>query len=116
MTAPITTLVNLFSTLNMEFDIVAADALYDHTRIIKDPNENTNKNKDKAMKYYSTYRTAENDIYKWKKQLSKEQIRYVEENCYEFMEKVGYNKTFQAQPGDKNPISKALQIKSKGSS
>ena len=37
MSSPITTLVNLYSTLNMEFDIVAADTLYNHTRITKDP-------------------------------------------------------------------------------
>merc|ERR1711874_517837 len=86
MTSPITTLVNLFSTLNMEFDIVAADALYNHTRIIKDPNEEAKNSRTKLVKkYYSTYRTAENDIYKWKKQPSVDQIRNVEENCVEFM-------------------------------
>jgi hypothetical protein len=42
-------------------------------------------------KYYSTYRTADNDIYKWKKQLRIEEIRHVEENCVEFMQKVGFN-------------------------
>ena len=86
MSSPITTLVNLYSTLNMEFDIVAADTLYNHTRITKDPMLGVNKSK-----YYSTYRTSDNDIYKWKNQLRIEEIRHVEENCVEFMEKVGFN-------------------------
>ena len=86
MTSPITTLVNLYSTLNMEFDIVAADTLYNHTRITKDPQLGVYKSK-----YYSTYRTADNDIYKWKTQLRMEEIRHVEENCVEFMQKVGFN-------------------------
>ena len=86
MSSPITTLVNLYSTLNMEFDIVAADTLYNHTRITKDPMLGVHKSK-----YYSTYRTADNDIYKWKTQLRLEQIRHVEENCVEFMQKVGFN-------------------------
>ena len=86
MSSPITTLVNLYSTLNMEFDIVAADTLYNHTRITKDPMLGAYKSK-----YYSTYRTADNDIYKWKTQLRLEEIRHVEENCVEFMQKVGFN-------------------------
>ena len=86
MSSPITTLVNLYSTLNMEFDIVAADTLYNHTRITKDPMLGAYKSK-----YYSTYRTADNDIYKWKNQLSIEEIRHVEENCVEFMKTVGFD-------------------------
>ena len=98
----------------MDFDIVAADALYNHTRVMKEP---TNKKTDKRTKvnsYYSTYRTADNDIYKWKKELSLEKIRYVEENCVELMQTVGYTTYPEPLRKTKTTASKTLQIKTKG--
>ena len=80
MTSPNSTLISLFSKLNMEFDIMAANAFNNHKHM---------KTKFKE-KYYSTYRPSKIDIYKWKKQLTADQIRYIEENCAEFMKKVGY--------------------------
>ena len=90
LTSPITTLVELFSHLNLDFDFTVADSLYNHTRISK--SDEAQVHKFKSLKYYSTYRTADYDIYKWKTELPKKKIRYVEENCLNFMNLVGYEK------------------------
>ena len=108
MTSPISTLVNLFSTLKMEFDIVAADALYNHTRVMKEPTNKRTDKKTKVNSYYSTYRTADNDIYKWKKELSLEKIRYVEENCVDLMQKFGYATYLEPLRKTKTTASKTL--------
>ena len=41
-------------------------------------------------RYYSTYRTADADIHKWKKELTKEDMRNIEKKCKDFMHKVNY--------------------------
>ena len=76
-------MVNLFTHLKLNFDIDAADALYQHTRGIVD-------NKNQLNQYYSTYRTADNDIEKWKKELSLPNIRSVENSCQDFLRFAGY--------------------------
>ena len=77
-------MVNLFTHLKLNFDIDAADALYQHTRGIVD-------NKNQLNQYYSTYRTADNDIEKWKKELSLPNIRSVENSCQDFLKFAGYS-------------------------
>ena len=77
-------MVNLFTHLKLNFDIDAADALYQHTRGIVD-------NKNQLNQYYSTYRTADNDIDKWKKELSLSNIRSVENSCHDFLKFAGYS-------------------------
>ena len=84
MLTPISTMVNLFTHLRLEFDIAAADALYNHTRGMVE-------NKNRLNQYYSTYRTADFDIYKWKKELTLSKIRLVEKNCGEFLKYAGYS-------------------------
>ena len=83
LVTPVSTLVNLFTNLKLEFDITAADALYNHTRKIAG-------NVQKMKQYYSTYRTADNDIYKWKKELKYSNITFIEEKCKEFLKYAGY--------------------------
>ena len=83
LVTPVSTLVNLFTNLKLEFDITAADALYNHTRKIGG-------NLQKMKQYYSTYRTADNDIYKWKKELKYSNITFIEEKCKEFLKYAGY--------------------------
>ena len=83
MSRPITTLANLYSKLNLDFDVIAADSFYNHTRAIGPSNG--------SSKYWSTYQTnSDIDIFKWKKELPLGKIRHVEQNCIEFMHKVGY--------------------------
>ena len=86
---PISTLVNLYSTLELDFDIFAADSIYNHTRATVGSEKASDK-KLKTNQYYSTYRTANNDIFKWKKELNLKKIREIEEKCQEFMTKSGY--------------------------
>ena len=91
LTAPITTLVNLYQNLGLDFDISTADALYNHTRALS-VTEKIPKQSGKAVNsYYSTYRTSDFDIYKWQKELKTQDIVYVEENCVDLMKKVGYS-------------------------
>ena len=85
VTSPISTLVNFYSNLRLDFDTTVADALYNHTRATKEV-----VNAQQVNRYYSTYRTADTDIFKWKKELPLNEIRHVEKNCNEFMQKVGY--------------------------
>ena len=87
MTSPNLTLVNLFSTLEMEFDASAADALINRKKYVT---KEAGKIKKRVEKYYSTHRNDEIDIHKWKKQLSVDQILYIENHCMEFMKKVDY--------------------------
>ena len=87
LASPISTLIQLYRGLNLEFDITAADTLYNHTRATT---ASENSNAKDVNGYYSTYRTADNDIFKWKTELSTKKIRHVEQNCVEFMESVGY--------------------------
>ena len=84
MLTPISTMVELFTHLKLDFDIAAADALYNHTRGI--PVDD----KSHLNKYYSTYRTADNDIYKWKKELNYKNVRLVENSCSKFLKYAGY--------------------------
>merc|ERR1719510_2522654 len=79
LSTPISTMVNLFTRLKLNFDIDAADALFQHTHGIVD-----NKTP-KVHQYYSTYRTADNDINKWKKELSLSNISSVENSCRDFL-------------------------------
>ena len=87
MTSPMSTLFDLYSRLNLNFDVIAADALYNHTRSTK---------KGVNSLYYSTLRTADTDIFKQKKELPLNKILHVEKNCNEFMQKIGY-KVFQSK-------------------
>ena len=100
---PISTMVDLYERLELPFDVIAADALYNHTRISKlfsefDTNQVTPnlisvpeaKSKVDYNKYYSTYRGADNDHNKWMREMKLDLIRKVEANCAELMEKVGY--------------------------
>ena len=84
---PISTLSNLYSTLELDFDTIAADSLYNHTRATVESGEATDS---KLEQYYSTYRTANHDIFHWKKELNLTKIREVEVKCQEFMTKSGY--------------------------
>ena len=83
LVTPVSTLVNLFTNFKLEFDVSAADALYNHTRIIGE-------NVQKMKQYYSTYRAADNDIHKWKKELRFSNITFIEEKCKEFLKYAGY--------------------------
>jgi hypothetical protein len=94
---PISTLIDLYNHFNMEFDIIAADSLYNHTRIGDvDPK--------KINYYYSTYRGQDYDIFKWKHELKMDKIREVEDDCAKFMAKVGYKifepEVFKNHSGD----------------
>ena len=86
LSAPVSTLFKLFSRLNMEFDLKAADSIFNHTRAIS---QGTDK-KRAVNGYYSTYRTADADIHKWRKELSKEEVKKIEKKCRRFMRKVKY--------------------------
>ena len=90
VTSPVSTLKDLYSSLSLDFDLYAIEALYNHTRATKDNFKHQEQNKMGLSYYYSTYRRADNDIHKWKKELSLDKIHYVEQNCIEFMQKVGY--------------------------
>ena len=79
----------------MEFDLKAADSIFNHTRAISQGTD-----KKRAVNgepppfdvnyYYSTYRTADADIHKWRKELSKEEVKKIEKKCRRFMRKVKY--------------------------
>ena len=79
----------------MEFDLKAADSIFNHTRAISQGMD-----KKRAVNgepplfdvnyYYSTYRTADVDIHKWRKELSKEEVKKIEKKCRRFMQKVQY--------------------------
>ena len=78
-------MVNLFTHLKLDIDIdAAADALYQHTHgIVNDETE--------LNKYFTTYRTADYDTNKWKKELSLSNIRSVENSCHDFLKFAGYS-------------------------
>ena len=88
VSSPQLTLRDLYTGLNLDFDEVAAHSLYNHlTRAV--PRKNSPKQPSK--KYFSTYRGSDNDISKWRSEFPREKIRNIEQNCHEFMEKVGYD-------------------------
>ena len=86
---PNSTLVKLLNQLQLEFNIdTLLDHLYQHTHPKVSKKQKYKYKNDK----YSTYRNAaDNDIYKWRKELRKTRIKKIERSCSDFLKSAGYS-------------------------
>ena len=86
MLHPISTLAKLYKKFRLPLNLEVADALFEH-------NQGLSKKEDyqHSTYYYSTYRSADFDSDKWKKELPLRKIRMVEQECSPLFDVLGYS-------------------------
>ena len=86
MLHPISTLAKLYKKFRLPLNLEVADALFEH-------NQGLSKKEDyqHSAYYYSTYRSADFDSDKWKKELPLRKIRMVEQECSPLFDVLGYS-------------------------
>lgn len=82
---PVSTLSKLYKKFQLPLNLEAADALFEHIQGFSEKKDFKN-----STYYYSTYRSADFDPDKWKKELSLRNIRMIEQECKTFFDVLGY--------------------------